>query len=292
MAARLGLFSAMEHAARFVLNRQGFVSRTVETDVGSVHVYDADGRGSLPPMVVLHGLGSAASAFGPLLARLRPHARRVVAPELPGHGFSDPPSSQLNPETFFVAVRDVLDELVDEPVILIGSSLGGALALRYAIERPDRLAALALVSPAGARLSVEEWADLIGTFKIESTAEARLLLERLYHRPPWYLRALAPGFREVMQRPAIRDILEAASPEHLPAPDSLLALAMPILVLWGQSERLLPPSSLDYFRRHLPGHAVIEEPEGFGHCPHFEAPARLAARMIEFAAQAVSTTHS
>jgi pimeloyl-ACP methyl ester carboxylesterase len=50
----------------------------------------------------------------------------------------------------------------------------------------------------------------------------------------------------------------------------------------GQSERLLPASSLAYFRRHLPDHAVIEEPKGFGHSPHFDDPARFAARLIAF----------
>lgn len=282
MRAKLGLLTVVERAARFLLNRQGFASRRVDTAAGGLHVYDAAGRGPLPTMVVLHGLGSAATSFGPLLTRLRPHTRRVVAPELPGHGFSASPRSRLTPDAFFGSVREVLDGLVDEPMVLIGSSLGGAVALRYAIERPGRLAALALVSPAGARMSPDEWAELMGTFKIESTAQARRLLARLYHRAPWYLPALAPGFRDVMQRAAIRDVVEAATPDDLPAPDSLRALAMPILVLWGQSERLLPPSSLDYFRRHLPGHAVIEEPEGFGHCPHFEDPARLAARVVDF----------
>ena len=89
-----------------------------------------------------------------------------------------------------------------------------------------------------------------------------------------------------MNRASIRDVVGAATLDDLPTPNSLGALAMPILLLWGQSERLLPPSSLAYFRRHLPGHAVIEEPAGFGHCPHFDDPARLAARLVEFATTA------
>jgi pimeloyl-ACP methyl ester carboxylesterase len=64
---------------------------------------------------------------------------------------------------------------------------------------------------------------------------------------------------------------------------------MPILLLWGQSERLLPRSSLAYFRHHLPRHAVIEEPVGFGHCPHLDDAARLAERLVEFAASAVAS---
>jgi pimeloyl-ACP methyl ester carboxylesterase len=66
-------------------------------------------------------------------------------------------------------------------------------------------------------------------------------------------------------------------------PESLSALEMPILLLWGQSERLLPPSALAYFRRHLPPHAIIEEPAGFGHSPHVDDPVRLGERLLAFA---------
>ena len=47
--------------------------------------------------------------------------------------------------------------------------------------------------------------------------------------------------------------------------------------------RLLPVTHLDYFVRHLPKHTVIEQPEGFGHCPHIDAPGRLAHRIVAFA---------
>jgi pimeloyl-ACP methyl ester carboxylesterase len=283
MIEGLDLLSAMQRGGRFVLNRRGFDSRTVTTGAGRLHAYDARGDGALPTMVVLHGLGSAATAFGPLLSRLRPHARRVVALDLPGHGFSLPPDGRLTPEGLFGAVAEALDALVNEPMVLIASSMGGAIALRYAIDRPGRLASLALVSPAGARLDRVEWDELMHLFAIDDAAKALRLLGRLYHRAPWYLPALAPGFRDVMRRPAIRQLLEVSAPEDLPAPERLTALAMPILLLWGQSERLLPRSALDYYRRHLPGHALIEEPASFGHCPHFEDPRRLAARLVEFA---------
>lgn len=286
VAKKVGLLSAVGRGARFVLNRHGFRSLSVRTAAGTLHAYDARGPGHLPTIVMLHGLGSAATAFGPLLIRMLPQAGRLVAPDLPGHGFSGTWSGRLTPERLFGAVSELLDAVVGERMVLVGSSLGGALALRYALERPERLVALALVSPAGARTTPREWEDLRNVFKIDSAAEARQLLARLYHRTPWYVAALAPGLRDIMQGAAVRDVMGAATLDDLPTPDSLGELTMPILLLWGQSERLLPASSLAYFRRHLPEHAVIEEPEGFGHSPHFDDPTRLAARLVTFAATA------
>lgn len=283
MGRKLDLLSTVERAGRWVLNLQGFRSRNVATAGGSLHAYDARGPRDLPTIVLLHGLGSAATAFGPLLTRLLPHAGRVTAPDLPGHGFSPAPSERLTPAHLYSSVSEALEALVPEPMVLVGTSLGGALALRYALEHPARLAGLALISPAGAPMTAGEWDELRDVFAIDSADGARRLLERLYHRAPWYLPALAPGLREVMQRAAVRDVMGAASPDDLPAPDSLRSLSMPILLLWGQSERLLPASSLDYFRRHLPAHALIEEPAGFGHSPHFDDPTRLAARLLAFA---------
>jgi pimeloyl-ACP methyl ester carboxylesterase len=59
---------------------------------------------------------------------------------------------------------------------------------------------------------------------------------------------------------------------------------MPILFWWGRSERLLPGSHLAWWKEHLPAHAVFERPEGVGHCPQLDAPARLADRIASFVA--------
>jgi pimeloyl-ACP methyl ester carboxylesterase len=276
----------VEKAARFALNQRGFRSRTVATPLARVHVYEAPGEGSLPTTVVLHGIGSSATSFGRVLMRLRPHVRRLIAPDLPGHGFSATPVGRVTPEGLYQSVRTALDELASEPVFFVGNSLGGGIALKHAMDRPDQVSALALLSPAGARMSDAEWEGLLRSFRIESTAEARALLDRLYHRMPWYMPAFARGLCATMQRQAVRDILTTAKLAELPEPEQLGQLSMPVLLLWGRSERVMPPSALAYFRRHLPPRALIEEPTGFGHCPHFDDPARLANRLIEFARQA------
>ncbi|MBX3203736.1 MAG: alpha/beta fold hydrolase [Labilithrix sp.] len=277
------LLPLAERLGRAALRRRGISSGLVQTALGALHTYDAPGGGDLPATVILHGLGSAATPFGPLLARLQPHVRRIVAPDYPGHGFSAHARERLTPGKLFESISTALDATLREPAIVVGNSLGGALALRYALTRPERVRALVLVSPAGARSSDEEWAAIRAAFAVTSRAEARRFLERLYHRPPWFLPLLLHEFPETLARRAVRELLESASNDDAPEPTDLASLTMPILFVWGRSERLLPSTHLEYFTRHLPKHAVIERPDGFGHCPHFDAPGVLARRIVAFA---------
>jgi pimeloyl-ACP methyl ester carboxylesterase len=258
----------------------------VETKLGRLHVYDAPGSGSLPAVVLLHGLSSSATPFGPLLQRLRRHARRVVAPDYPGHGFSEH-AGAVTPSALFESVEVVLDALKIEPSIFVGNSLGGAVALHCAIERPERVRALVLVSPAGAHASDEEWRELRSTFTLRSRAEGAAFAKRLYYRVPRILPLFAHELPAIVGRPAVGEILAAASNDELPSPEFLAKLRMPILLIWGEAERLLPASHFEYFVRHLPPQTVVLRPETYAHCPHLDDPADLAARIVEFAEKRV-----
>src|SRR5580700_6315647 len=134
------LIPLMERVGRAALRSRGLTTLDVDTPLGPVHVYDGPGRGSLPPVVLLHGIGSSATPFAPLIARLLPNVQRVIAPDYPGHGFSADPASEVTPVALFEAMTGVLDHLVDTPALVVGNSLGGAIALHYAVTRPERVA--------------------------------------------------------------------------------------------------------------------------------------------------------
>lgn len=289
MASRL--LPAADQLARLSLRARGLASSTVRVRGLDLHVYDGAGRGRLPTVVLLHGLGAGGASFGPMVTALRPHVRRVILPELPGHGFSAHPEDggDITADLLLDAISDALDGMLDEPAIVLGNSLGGAVALGYALRRPERVRGLMLVSPAGAKMEADEWRELVSAFDLTTTAEARRFLERVYHRPPWFLALFAHEFPDVLKKPAVRQILASVTPEHSPTPDELALLSMPILLLWGRSERLLPASALAWFRQHLPPQTVIEEPAGFGHAPQLEQPERLAARVVAFARECVGS---
>jgi len=291
MPISMDLLPLAARAVRRALNVTGLESRWIKTRIAEHHVYDAKGKGSLPTVVVLHGISSNAMAFARVMQRLRPHVRRVVAPEAPGHGFSRDPSVPLSPETLFESMRDVLDQVLDEPAIVFGNSLGGGVAIHYAIERPSQVRGLFLASPAGAVMDAEGLERFMRIFHMQSRDEALAFLGRLYHRTPWFAPLFAAEVQRMFSRDPIRQFTSSVRPDHMFSEDRLSALSMPVHFLWGRSERLMPEEHLSYFKRSLPAHAMIVEPEGYGHCPHLDDPVRLSRDIIDFARRAVGDTH-
>ena len=271
-----------EHVGRWRLGMRGFRSRWVRTARGRMHLFDALGQGSLPTAVALHGLSSSATPLSPVLTRLRPHFRRIIAPDAPAHGFSEVPHD-LDPEILYEGIAELLDAELDEPAIFFGNSMGGAVALRYAVERPEKVAALVVCSPAGARTdpaSVQPWLD---RFRMSDMTQARSFVNDLYVRPPWYIGMVARECRKLFHREPIQSLLNAVDPERHLTADELASLEMPVLFIWGGEERTMLGEHLDFFKAHLPPHVEMVEPAHFTHCPYLEHPGEVASMITEFA---------
>jgi pimeloyl-ACP methyl ester carboxylesterase len=284
MAGVAPLDRALERVGRWALNRKGFKSRYVETAGGCLHVYDKHTPATSPKLIVLHGISSGATPFSRLLTALAPHVSHIVAPEALGHGFSDCPEN-LTPDKLFNSLSELLHAETTEPAVIYGNSMGGGIALRYAIENPDRVRALMLCSPAGAQMDAQEYRRFLARLTMDEPAQARDFVNRLYHRTPWYAGVVSRFVFRRFNRVSIRNLLAGASPELLLEPAELRALKMPVLLLWGQSERLLPKENLSFFREHFASHVVIDEPVGMGHIPHLERPRDLARRIRKFLTQ-------
>jgi pimeloyl-ACP methyl ester carboxylesterase len=279
------LLPRLDRLAHRAMVSRGLRSRWIDVKGRRVHVYDGKGRGALPPVVLLHGLSAAGASFMPIVTRLLPRVRRVIVPERVGHGRSPHPGAPVTVERLFETMTEALDQVLDEPAVVLGNSLGGAVAIEYAIRRPKKVRGLLLVSPAGARVAEDEWRELLSAFAFDDRAGAKRFFDRVYHKTPWFLALLAHEFPDVVRRQAVQDILATATVDHAAKEDELAALAMPILLVWGRSERLLPHAALAWFEEHLPKHAVIEQPDAFGHAPQLEQPARVAERILDFARQ-------
>lgn len=271
-----------EHVARASLRwLKGYTSRHVETSVGRVHVLEVEGRGARPPVVLLHGLSSAGVHFLPMLGALHGRFSRIILPDLPGHGFSELPR-RPGPAGFHDATFEALDQIVEAPAVFFGNSLGGYAAIRYAVARPERVRGLFVASPAGAEMTGEELEALRALFRLRGHRDALAFIDRLLARPGWARHVLAWGIRRQFKRPEVEIVLRVAAAEQLLTPEDLARLEMPTVLWWGRHERILPARNLEFFRAHLPAHARVEEPEGFGHSPFLDDPQAVVRRLAAF----------
>jgi pimeloyl-ACP methyl ester carboxylesterase len=131
---------------------------------------------------------------------------------------------------------------------------------------------LILINPAGALLPEGEWTAFRQLF---DRADARTYLKRAFHAAPIALRLFPGEIARAMKSPATRGFFAAVSREDFLRDAELASLRMPVRIIWGEHDRLLPAGSLPFFRAQLP-RAEIVVLRRAGHLPHLEAPAELA----------------
>jgi pimeloyl-ACP methyl ester carboxylesterase len=234
-------------------------------------------------VVLVHGLGGSANGYWKVLRPLAQHFRRVWAVDLPGNGFSPGPCAGAHQQV--EVLIGFLEQVVEEPALLIGCSLGGAMCITVAHRRPELVRALGLVAPAGAKVAQARVEALLRAFRVTTDTEARALTRRLFHRAPVGALLLAGDLRRVYSSPAVATILAEQQPGDALAPEVLASLQMPTLLLWGEGEKLLPYEGVEYFRAHLPSHAEVHIVPRTGHVLQLETPGQLVRHVVSFAAR-------
>lgn len=266
------------------MRRRGFRSRMIPCSFGRIHAYEGRGRGSLPIGVFLHGFSASGAQFGPLMSRMRSVFQRLIAIDLPAHGLSEIPRRQVD----YFALKDGFVEALDvllpygARACVIGNSMGGFAALRYANFRPERVQSLVLISPGGAAMAPEELDELRSLFEMENMADAIDFMDRLLVRRPPLRKLIARFLMRHMGRPEYRSLIANLDTSILLRSEELQDLSRPTLLVWGEQDDILPASSRDFFLAHLPKHAVIRQPADFGHSPQLEHPVELGRMIVEF----------
>jgi pimeloyl-ACP methyl ester carboxylesterase len=264
------------------LRLRGYQSRFVPTSTGRIHTLEAQGGGSLSSVLVLHGLSASAQLYENLMRRLRPHVEQVIAADMPGHGWSALPKHGLSVDSLRRGLNEGLDRILTKPTVLFGNSLGGAAAIHYALDRPEKVRALILCAPAGADTPPDERRILLDRFRFNSHKKALAFTDRLFHRPHPARHVLAWGVRQQFARPGIRDLVASFSHAEAIRPEDLARLEMPIYLIWGGADRIFMPSHRSFFLDYLPPHSRIEEPADFGHAPHLDQVDALATKVLSF----------
>jgi 3-oxoadipate enol-lactonase len=244
--------------------------------------------GEGPPLLLVHGFGGAAWNFSEL-APLLP-GKRLIIPDLPGHGGSSP-----LPAPTLAGFADVLAQLLDGPVDVLGHSLGGVVALRLAERHPSLVRRLVLAAPAGISSSTrvaELTIALTGIIQPGRIAGRRLGRVARSRR----LRNLVFGGFEVanpdlLTERAVHGFLRGPT-MHTDALGAGLALAAddprrdldrvrcPVLILWGARDRQVPlDDGFEYARRLGAPLRVIAD---CGHLLIGERPDVCARAVLEF----------
>jgi magnesium chelatase accessory protein len=253
--------------------------------------------GAGPVLLLAHGTGAATHSWRALAPALAAHFT-VVAPDLPGHGFTDAPGAALLSLPGMARGLDaLLRALALPPVALaVGHSAGAAVLARLCLD--GRIAPAGLVGLNPALLAPEGPA---GSF---FSPLARLLVRLPLVPQVFAWRAADPS---VVSR-LIRDtgsVLDPAglrlyrrlvtSPRHAAAALGMMAnwdvrpvtrelprLAPALLLIVGGNDRAVPPEAAERVRRMVPGSRVVAM-EGLGHLAHEEQPAATASRIVAFA---------
>lgn len=264
------------------LHRMGLQSRFVPTSKGALHVLDGAGGGDGPTVVLLHGLGGRATHFRFVVRRMLPRVRRVVVPDLLAHGLSEVPGA-FHGRHVMGTVAEALRQVLDEPFVLFGNSMGGKAAVQFASTSPEGLLGLIISAPAGAVVTKEELEIWLKRFNVSSHGDALALVERAFARQlAWPVRQIvAWGARRQLNAPAVRHLLREISVDDCLEPDLVRGLALPMLLVWGTGDQLMSPQHLQWWLDHLPEHARVERPDGYGHSPFVECPELLADLILD-----------
>jgi pimeloyl-ACP methyl ester carboxylesterase len=280
----MSLLDVGNRAMRQLLKARGIRSDVEHLEGCDLHFYRQEGTGRGPPILLLHGLGSSANAFFRTIVPLSRTFGSVWALDLPGNGFSPPPRrGHLPMQAYVDVILAFRRRIIGERIILLGNSMGGGLSLHAASQDPDALRGLMLVSPAGAPVSDELFGATLKNFDVADAREARRLARKLYHEVPWTLLLFADQLRQMVSTETVKHLVSELKPSDSVTPEMLSRLKMPTLLLWGQSEKLLPYEGLEYFRRFLPRESEIHEVAGFGHVPHMEHPEEFVRHVSAFA---------
>ncbi|KAF1023490.1 MAG: Dihydrolipoyllysine-residue acetyltransferase component of acetoin cleaving system [Paracidovorax wautersii] len=235
------------------------------------------------PLLLIHGFGSDQASWRPLVQALGTHLPASVAVlgvDLPGHGKSAPlPGARL--QELAQAVLDAVAAQGWARFHVVGHSLGGGVALALARLQPQRVRSLTLLAPAG--LGPEVDADfLAGLSTADSPQTLRPVLARLFHDEALLTESFVATAWQQLSKPGRAESLAALAATLMPAGRQaedlravLAASPVPVKLIWGREDRVMPVRHAD----GLPGHVAVHRLPGVGHVPQIEA-VELVARLV------------
>lgn len=229
-------------------------------------VYFRGGQAPSPVVVLLHGANDQAGTWFAVAGKLAKE-HRVLAPDLLGHGESGPKEGPLPLPAMVAQLGALLDHEGVKRATLVGNSMGGWVAMLYAIEHPDRVDKLVL----------EDASGMVWPLTVPLVAQNRddaVKILRAVHgpdapMPEWVIDALLdPHAGDLMKRVMAGGILDQLVDQKLPS------LKTPTTLIWGKDDGLLPVAYAEALQKKIAGSKLIVI-DGAAHMPHRQQPEKF-----------------
>lgn len=232
------------------------------------------------PWLLLHGMGSIAGSWVQVIGGLRRDCRLLV-PELSHLGGTRAPGGGIG----IANAGDYLSRLLEAELgpspraTVAGLSLGGWMAVRLALARPDLVARLVLIDAGGYRH--QDWDRIKELVTLSDLAGVDRLYGEMFVRTPWILRYSRQGFLRSYTSPGVLRVLTDTTEADAYDDADLARLTMPTVLIWGERDGLFQLETARAMAAALP-QARLEVVPGCGHALHLECPGRLAAALQRF----------
>ena len=274
-------------------NDQTVTARTIMLDGERVRIVES-GRADAFPVVLLHGWGASAYNFRDILPALGAAGFRAIAPDLRGHGWSETrvPAGAWSATAIADWVRQLLDALGADRCVLVGQSIGGAVAMDAASLMPGRVAGLVLLAPIGfthvrrvvlaRRLGLRYWRPSAPRWVVS------WVVRRIYgRRRRWQEQDIDEYWVPLRRRDVVGALLQSVrefdfeprDPEHLALGDCRM------IIRFGELDGLIPHRVATLHARRFQN-ADVAVFGGVGHVPAEEVPEEVTELIVSVALQA------
>jgi pimeloyl-ACP methyl ester carboxylesterase len=233
------------------------------------------------PLLYLHGAGGASLVQPFMEALAKDYA--VWIPEHPGFGASDEPAWLDNIHDLAYFYLDFIEQFELEDAIVLGASIGGWLALEIAVRNASRIRALSVIGPSGIHVAGLQKGDLFlwtPEQRVRNLFADQSIAERMLAQP------LTPELIDMNLKNQYTLARLAWEPRlfdpHLHK--WLHRVKVPAQIIWGDSDKILPPGYAEAFKKLIP-HARVDIVANCGHLPQTEKPQEFLRLFGEFAAK-------
>jgi len=260
--------------------------------------YELAGPPEGQPVVLVHGFSVPSFIWDPTFTGLAEKGFRVVRYDLFGRGYSDRPDVVYDQALFARQLYALLDAVgFTAPINLAGLSMGGAIAVGFAAEHPERVRTLALLSPAGFPVPATRVFGImrlpwVGEWLLDRFAEkfivAGLARDSFVQE---HMTEFADRYRVQMQYPGFKRAL-LSTLRHGPistmaeAYQTVGKLACPVLLIWGRDDKTVPFAINEKVRAAIP-RAEFHPIDNAGHIAHYEKPEVVNPLLASFFGQRI-----